>query len=136
MYSEDQPADGPYSTAIANWRKSLLKGLTPFITGDGEQRRDMIHVNDVVSANIHCMNYNAGFTGDIFDVGTGDNISLNEVKDLVQKYHAVEFDYVAPRPGEVATTQANVTPLQNHGWTASTNIIAGIEKCFDFEVAE
>tara|TARA_Y100000310_G_scaffold230794_1_gene233309 strand:+ start:15827 stop:16705 length:879 start_codon:yes stop_codon:yes gene_type:complete len=134
VYSEDQRADGPYSTAIANWRKSLLEGVTPFITGDGEQRRDMVHVDDVVSANIHCMNYDGAFTGDVFDVGTGENISLNEVKDIVQKHHTVEFDYVVPRPGEVATTLANIAPLRNHGWTAFTKITAGIERCFDFKV--
>jgi len=133
VYSEDQPADGPYTTAIANWRKSLEEGIPLFITGDGEQRRDMVHVDDVVSANIHCMNYDAAFAGDVFDVGTGDNISLNEVKDIVQKYHAVEFDYVTPRSGEVATTLANIAPLRSLGWSASTKIIEGIERCFIFE---
>jgi len=132
VYSEDQRADGPYATAIANWRKSLLNGITPFITGDGEQRRDMIHVDDVVSANIHCMEYAERFDGKVFDVGTGDNISLNEVKEVVQLYHDVEFEYRPPRPGEVAETRADTTLLAEHGWAASVSIPEGMHRCFNF----
>ena len=133
VYSEDQRADGPYATAVANWRRALLEGITPFITGDGEQRRDMVYVDDVVAANIHCMEYSERFDGKVFDVGTGDNISLNEVKEIVQEYHAVEFDYVAPRPGEVATTQANTAGLEAYGWTAQVSIPEGMRRCFNFE---
>jgi UDP-glucose 4-epimerase len=132
VYSEDQRADGPYATAVANWRRALLEHEVPFITGDGEQRRDMIHVEDVVSANIHCMEYLERFDGKVFDVGTGENISLNEVKTIVQKHHSVDFEYVAPRPGEVATTRADTVPLHSHGWAASISITDGIDRCFNF----
>ena len=133
VYSEDQRADGPYATAVANWRRALLEGITPFITGDGEQRRDMVYVDDVVAANIHCMEYSKNFSGKVFDVGTGENISLNEVKEIVQEYHDVEFDYVAPRPGEVATTRANTADLASYGWTAQMSIPEGMRRCFNFE---
>ena len=136
VYSEDQRADGPYATAVANWRRALLEGITPFITGDGEQRRDMVYVDDVVSANIHCMEYAERFDGKVFDVGTGDNISLNQVKEVVQVYHDVEFDYVAPRPGEVATTRADTSPFEEYGWKAAVTIPEGMHKCFNFTQAE
>ena len=132
VYSEDQRADGPYATAIANWRKSLLNGITPFITGDGEQRRDMIHVDDVVSANIHCMEYAERFDGKVFDVGTGDNISLNEVREVVQLYHDVEFEYRPPRPGEVEETRADTSQLAEYGWETSVSIPEGMHRCFNF----
>ena len=132
VYSEDQRADGPYATAIANWRKTLLEGRVPFITGDGDQRRDMVYVDDVVRANIFAMEHEEAFGGRHFDVGTGDNISLNEAKAIVQKYHDVEFDYVAARAGEVATTRADTSQLADLGWTANTAITDGIHRCFDF----
>jgi len=132
VYSDDQRADGPYATAIANWRKSLLNGITPFITGDGEQRRDMVHVDDVVSANIHCMEHAERFDGKVFDVGTGDNISLNEVREVVQLYHDVEFEYRDPRPGEVEETRADTSQLAEYGWEASVPILEGMHQCFNF----
>ena len=133
VYSKDQRADGPYATAIANWRRTLQAGERPFITGDGEQRRDMVHVDDVVSANIFCMEQEAKFSGQVFDVGTGTNISLNEVKNIVLDYHDVQFDYVAPRPGEVLETKANPKPLADRGWKASIAIKQGVRECFDFK---
>ena len=57
VYSEDQKASGPYATAISNFMQHIRDGKNPFITGDGEQRRDMAHVEDVVSANIFAMEY-------------------------------------------------------------------------------
>ena len=136
VYSEDQDASGPYATAVAHWRHSLLNGIRPYITGDGEQRRDMVHVDDVVSANIFAMEHNKPLSGRAFDVGTGDNMSLNEIKDIIISYHDVEFDYVAPRPGEVKMTRANTEPLKKLGWTADITIRDGIKRCFNFGVTK
>ena len=130
VYSEDQKADGPYATAIANWMKYIREGKTPFITGDGNQRRDMAYVWDVVSANIFAMEYDKKFYGKNYDVGTGKNISLNEIKDIVQKYHNIEFEYVEERKGDVMLTKANIKPLNDLGWFPKTNLEYGIDKCF------
>lgn len=133
VYSPCQKAEDAYATAVANWMHFIRQGRMPFITGDGEQRRDMAHVVDVVSANIFAMEYEGAFGGRHYDVGTGDNISLNEVKEIVLKYHpGLEFEYRPPRPGDVDTTRANMAPLKELGWEPAISINAGIEKCFDF----
>ena len=131
VYSKDQKADGPYATAISNWMQYIRESRSPYITGDGTQRRDMLHVDDAVSANIFAMNYENRFGGANFDVGTGVNISLNQVKDIVQNYFAnVEFKYVKSRPGEVQETKADVRPLSDLGWNTEIAIKDGIEECF------
>ena len=95
VYSPCQQVDGPYATAVANWMHSIRVGKNPYITGDGNQRRDMAYLDDVVSANIFSMNHRSDFCGKHYDVGTGDNISLNEIKDIVTSYHPnVKFDYI------------------------------------------
>jgi len=132
VYSETQDTSGPYATAVAHWRHSLLNNINPYITGDGEQRRDMVHVDDIVSANIFSMNYDKDFKGKIFDVGTGDNISLNEIKDIILQTHDVQFDYTIARAGEVKETRADIKPLEKLGWTASISVNEGIRKCFVF----
>ena len=130
MYSEDQKATGPYATAVANWMEHIRTHKTPFITGDGEQRRDMIHVDDVVLANLFAMSHEDRFDGAVFDIGTGDNISLNEIKDIAQAYHNIEFNYTAPRDGDVLETRADTQKLKNIGWKHSVPIIDGIHSCF------
>lgn len=131
VYSEDQTVDGPYATAIANWMHYIKLGKNPYITGDGEQRRDMLYVDDAVAANIFAMEYKDRFNGAFFDVGTGSNISLNEVMTIVKKYHPdVNFDYIEPRPGDVLLTKADTNKLKDLGWHAKMSIQDGIEKCF------
>lgn len=130
VYSEDQRADGPYATAIANWMSFIRDNKIPFITGNGEQRRDMLHVSDAVRANIFAMQHEAPFNGQNYDVGTGNNISLNEVKNIVNKYFDIKFDYIDKRPGDVLETKASVEPLEKLGWTASVPIHHGVEECF------
>tara|TARA_R110000824_G_scaffold25978_4_gene89919 strand:- start:3380 stop:4255 length:876 start_codon:yes stop_codon:yes gene_type:complete len=131
VYSKDQKADGAYATAVANWMKHIREDKAPFITGDGTQRRDMLHVSDAVSANIFAMNYKADFGGQHFDVGTGANISLNEIKDIANQYHPeVEFDYVSSREGDVMCTLADCEPLLELGWQTEMSIKDGIHQCF------
>jgi len=131
VYSPDQPADGPYATAVSNYMHYIRLGKNPFITGDGEQRRDMVNVKDIVDANIFAMEHKENFNGEHYDVGTGNNISLNEIKDIILQYFPeVVFDYIEERPGEVAVTQGDPEPLRKLGWQTKVEINNGINECF------
>ena len=136
VYSPDQSASGPYATAIANWMEFIRQGKRPFITGTGEQRRDMLHVLDVVSANIFSMERDKDFCGDVLDVGTGNNISLNEIRSIVLQYFPdVEFDHHEDRPGDVMETRANTTKLDSIGWKAKIPVNSGVSECFSLLAA-
>jgi len=131
VYSPCQKVDGPYATAIANWMHSIREGINPFITGDGEQRRDMSYLDDIVSANIFAMEYENDFKGSHFDVGTGENISLNQVKNIVLAFHPhVHFEYVPPRKGDVLYTKAQIGKLKSLGWSPKMSVHEGVVKCF------
>jgi len=131
VYSPDQKADSAYATAVANWMQFIRDKKPPFITGDGEQKRDMVHVEDVVSANIFALDHNEKFNGRCFDVGTGGNISLNEMREIVkEQLPNVDFDYVEERKGDVRHTKANIEPLKSLGWEPKHTIKEGIHDCF------
>lgn len=131
VYSEDQKADSTYATAIANWMHYIREDMTPFLNGNGTQRRDMVHVDDVVSANLFAMEHGDLFRGAQFDVGTGTNISLNEVINIVHKHFPnVEFEKRPARVGDVLLTKANTSPLKEIGWQAKTSIEVGLNSCF------
>lgn len=131
VYSPCQPVDGPYATAIANWMHAIRNGKNPYITGTGNQRRDLVHLDDVVSANMFAMNYSEDFGGANLDVGTGNNISLNEIRDIVLGCCPhVEFDYVEDRPGDVFSTMADISSLRNLGWSSLIASDDGIQSCF------
>jgi len=131
VYSEDQIKKRKISTLLCEWMFRLKRGRTLYISGDGEQRRDMTHVSDVVDANIFIMNQHQDFNGEVFDVGTGSNISINEIKEVVKKHNPnAVIKYSNPREGDVLFTKADVSKMRKLGWKASVNIFDGINACF------
>ena len=109
----------------------IRENKRPFITGDGEQRRDMANLEDVVSANVFAMEYGENFNGRQFNVGTGNNISLNEMKEIVLEHLPyIDFDYVEEREGDVRYTKADIQPLKELGWEPQYTIEKGIHNCF------
>ena len=83
-YGEGQPEEGAYCNVMGIFKNQKLQGLPMTIVGDGEQRRDFIHVNDIVSANIDVGFTNKiSFLGDVFNVGYGNNYSVNEIAELI-----------------------------------------------------
>jgi len=131
VYSEDQQAKTAYATAIANWMHHIREDKTPFLNGDGENRRDMLHVDDAVSANIFAMNYDGLFSGKSYDVGTGENTSLNEIIEIIHSYFPeVVFEKRPPRKGDVLLTRAKTSDLKKLGWQTKIQIKDGINSCF------
>jgi UDP-glucose 4-epimerase len=132
VYSPCQKAEGPYATAVANFMEFIRQGKNPFITGDGEQKRDMAHLEDVVNANVAAMRRGPAFEGATFDIGTGENITLNRIKEIAQEYFPdVKFEYRPPRVGDVFETRANVTYyLQESSWMPQNKVENGIRDCF------
>ena len=53
------------------------------IRGDGEQRRDFTYVGDVVRANILAATSNKVGNGEVMNIGSGDNYSVNDVAALI-----------------------------------------------------
>ena len=124
--------DGSGPNSPYGLQKLVSENKNPFITGDGEQRRDMANVKDVVSANIFAMEYEENFNGRYFDIGTGDNISMNEIAQIVKKHFPkVEFSYVEPRKGDVLYTKADMSPIEKFGWKPQIEITKGVEECFE-----
>ena len=131
VYSEDQQATDSYATAIANWMQHIREDKTPFLNGDGHNRRDMVHVADVISANVFAMEHDGLFSGSIYDVGTGENISLNEIIEIIHKYFpSVQFEKRPARQGDVLLTRAKTSKLKNLGWESKIQIKDGISLCF------
>ena len=83
VYGERQPIEGAYTLVMGAFAKQLLDGKPITINGDGEQRRDFTYVGDVVDANIKAMNYPLELNGDIFNIGNGDNRSVNQIATMM-----------------------------------------------------
>ena len=103
VYGQRQPITGPWATVIGLFEelKKADKPLT--VVGDGTQRRDFTHVDDIVSGLIKLANRE--WQCEIVSLGTGKNYSI---LDLVQMFEAEKI-HLPARPGEAKKTLANVS---------------------------
>ena len=85
VYGERQNTEGAYCLVMGIFAGQLLKGEPMTINGDGENRRDFTYVGDVVDANIRCMDYPLELNGEVFNIGNGDNRSVNQIANLLSR---------------------------------------------------
>ena len=130
VYSEDQIYGGSYSTAISAWMQMIREGRELRIDGDGEQTRDFVHVDDVVSANIFCMNQSKPFAGAIHDVASGVSCSLNSVREIINRNHNVTWIENPERKGDIKHSHSDISGLLSLGWKPSVAIEDGLRRCF------
>ena len=105
VYGPYQLTEGEYCTVIAIFERQKNNGEVLTITGDGQQRRDFTHVDDIVDGLIKCgielkINDNSKANGETFELGRGINYSINEVANMF----GGEKKYIDQKPGEVRDT--------------------------------
>ena len=117
VYGPHQLTDGGYTTLIGRWIHNIENGIQCEIYGDGEQRRDFTHVDDIVSALMMIM-YQKEY-GHEFELGRGENYSINEIADMF----GITPIYKEAKPGEARETlNTDTTAFDVLGWIATTNI--------------
>jgi UDP-glucose 4-epimerase len=82
VYGERMLLEGAYCLVLGIFAKQMLEGKPLTINNDGKQRRDFTYVGDIVNANILTATRIEPFNGDVFNVGNGENYSVNEVAKM------------------------------------------------------
>ena len=117
VYGPYQLTEGSYTTLIGRWLNNIENGLECEIYGDGEQRRDFTHVDDIVDALIKIQKQQA--YGNNFELGRGKNYSVNEVAQMLK----INPVYKAAKPGEARDTLNTDTLAQSLlGWEPKINL--------------
>lgn len=130
VYSEEQKYGGAYSTAISAWMEMIKQKKPLRIDGDGNQTRDFIHLDDIVSANIFCMLHKDNFHGKYLNVATGKSISLNYIRKFIDSNNNVVWDKKPARQGDILHSSADIQPLKQLGWSPKVSINEGLNRCF------
>ena len=128
VYGEREPTKGQYAPVIGKFLRQVASGEPMTIVGDGEQRRDFTYIKDVVDANILCMKCEGELGGEMFNIGTGKNYSINEIANLISSKGAKagkpeDKVYIPERKGESRVTLANRSKAENIlGWFPKRNL--------------
>ena len=83
VYGNRMSLDGAYRLAIPIFASQIKEGIPCAINNDGNQRRDYTYVEDVINANILAATSSIIFNGEAYNVGNGNNVSINEVVDMM-----------------------------------------------------
>ena len=124
VYGEHQLEDGAYATVVGIFEKQYRSGKPLTVTGDGEQRRDFTHIDDIVDGLVRCgLNLLTDVkvsNGQAYELGRGLNFSINEIAKM---FDDAEVEYIPARKGEYPFTLADYTKAKEElGWKPSLNI--------------
>ncbi len=78
VYGPGQALSNPYTGVLAIFASRLLHRERPLVFEDGEQRRDFVHVDDVVQAFLLALDHPTA-AGGVFNIGSGRDVSIAEV---------------------------------------------------------
>ena len=127
VYGERQPLKGQYAPVVGIFLRQRAAGEPLTIVGDGEQRRDFTYVGDVVNANIMAAisNQEEEAFGEVYNVGTGTNYSVNEVAAMISD----NTTNIPPRPAEARLSLANNKKIyEAFGWSPRVKLEEWVAK--------
>lgn len=111
----------------------MLNGEKPVIYGTGEKRRDFIYVDDVNELHIAVLE-NPASKGMVLNAGTGTNLSVNEVFQLVEEQMKTELKpvYKPDLPGEAQVTLADISRAKSLGWAPKIDVREGLRRSIQY----
>ena len=132
VYGEHQANEGSYCNVLGIFERLYSEKKPLTITGDGEQRRDFTYVGDIVDGLVRCGEAhldvwgNKDVNGQSFELGNGNNRSINELAEAFGDYPT---EYIDARPGEMRETLNTDTKAQDVlGWGPNGDIIKFIKE--------
>ena len=132
VYGPRQDPESQYAAVIPRFLSWAYKGKPLVIFDDGEQTRDFTFVADAVAANILAAESNAS---GVFNVGTGESITINELARLVIRLprNKVKAVHQEPREGDIRHSLADISKARASGYQPGYNLEKGLEETRRFQ---
>ena len=116
VYGPNEIVDGDWAAVIGIWRRQVRDGLPITIVGDGEQRRDFTHVDDIIDG-LYKIGIGSEKHEDAWELGTGINYSINEVYEMFKEKFGTDSIHIPDQMGNYRKTlRENDDALNRLGW--------------------
>lgn len=128
VFGPGQKQRTQYSSVIANFLAAVLDRTPVVIYGDGKQTRDFTYVQNVVDANLLACSVD-GIEGEVFNIASGVETSVNELLDLVNELSNcnLEVKYEPKRRGDVLHSVASIEKAKRLlGYNPSVSLRMGL----------
>ena len=127
VYGPHQLTEGKYCTVVGIFERQYKTNEPLTITGDGFQRRDFTHIDDIVEGLI-LTSQSEDFNLDTIELGRGHNHSINELAEMF----GCGFTYIPKRPGEAEVTLCDTSVAKKDiGYNPKVNLedyVKGVTK--------
>jgi UDP-glucose 4-epimerase len=110
-----------------------LEGNALEVYGDGQQSRDFTHVDDIAEANWLALE--KGLPGEVFNIGGGSCVTLNEVIQMIKAVvgQELEVHYKSVQKGDVRHTFADMSKARGKlGYQPKVSIQEGLEREYEW----
>ena len=117
---------------VAIFAYRLLSDIRPTIYGDGLQIRDFVHVADLVTANLICLE--AG-DNECFNIGTGEEVAINDLFTMLNEVCGTRLEviYEPERKGEMRRLSLESRMAKDLlGWSPKVDLRSGLKTVVDF----
>lgn len=135
VYGSRQALSNPYTGVCAIFSSSLLCGNPPTVFEDGKQARDFVHVKDICQALLLSMEKSPS-EGEVFNVGTGEKITINWVAEVLASYINPEIKPQITgkfRPGDIRHCFADIKKIQRKlGFTPQYSFEEGMKELVEW----
>jgi UDP-glucose 4-epimerase len=133
VFGPRQDPASEYAAVIPKFVTRMLRGLPPLVFGDGEQSRDFVYVDDVVSANLLATDGDS--LGMAVNIAAGQRFSLNRLAEILNDILGMSLEPIhdAPRLGEVRHSQADISLARARlGFIPSVSFQEGLRRTVDW----
>jgi len=132
------PRQDPHGEAgvVGIFSSRVLAGEPIMIFGDGEQTRDYVYVDDVVSANMTVSDAELSDGNELddraFNVGTSKETSVSQLAARLMEAagRKVQVEHAAARSGELQWSCLACDKLRKLGWEAAVDISDGLKRTY------
>jgi len=132
VYGENQYPDDLYTSVLSTWIKKALEKKSLEIHDDGTQELDFIYVEDVAKAFMTVL-MNEKSKNEIFNVGSGISISMNNLAILVNMFteNVSKSLYNKNHPMFLKCIRADISKIKSIGWIPTTKLEKGLDKMIE-----
>ena len=125
VYGDRSPVTGQYAPLVGRFLNQYKDGEPLTLVPDGTQRRDYVHVSDVVEANMISAFKKDIESGEIYNVGTGISYSVQEIADMISDNQV----FIEPRDGEAQETLSDCSKIKKaFSWEPKVNLKEWIQE--------
>ena len=130
IYGERQKS-GRGGAVISIFAGQAAEGKPLTIFGSGEQRREYMHVSDVVSA-YELVLARDDLAGEVVNFGSGETVSIKEIAELISARASVEVQYMPARLGEVPGFDLDSSYARSLGFAPKVTFRDGLARYLDW----